>query len=340
VQKGRDLLQDTGIWDIYASVFDYPSLLVADEIGLFRVLESGPHDTEALLKALKVGRRALEALLPMLASLGLVRKVETQWHNTEDTRLFLLPSSEFYWGGMLSIGKKNTALFRELMNAVEAEVSGLKSSHVLGKSWREGDISSDLASTYAHGIHGQVSSSVTYAAGMDVFQTSFNILDVGAGAGSFSIAIANRNQNAKFTLLDLEPILNISRQYIKNAGLESRVTCHRANMFRDPWPRGFDGVLFSNILHDWSADECKFLLREAHGSLVPGGRIMIHEILMDDDQQGPPAAAAFSLTMLIRTEGKQYSYAEMSEMLVECGFRNPQKQKASGYYYIVTGEKP
>jgi hypothetical protein len=94
------------------------------------------------------------------------------------------------------------------------------------------------------------------------------------------------------------------------------------------------------MFHDWLPEKCHFLMAKSFNSLESGGRIVIHEMLYNDEKTGPFAAAAFSMMMLGWTEGKQYSGQELSAMLREIGFEEIQIQKAFGYYSIVSGRKP
>jgi len=50
--------------------------------------------------------------------------------------------------------------------------------------------------------------------------------------------------------------------------------------------------------------------------------------------------AAFSIVMLVWTEGEQYSGQELATMLAEAGFRDIEVQPTCGYWSIVTGRKP
>ena len=57
--------------------------------------------------------------------------------------------------------------------------------------------------------------------------------------------------------------------------------------------------------------------REDFEGLRPGGHILIHEMLYNDEKTGPFPIAAFSMIILGWTEGEQYSGKEISEMLVK-----------------------
>jgi hypothetical protein len=93
------------------------------------------------------------------------------------------------------------------------------------------------------------------------------------------------------------------------------------------------------IYHDWTPKKCRFLTGKSFESLGPGGHILIHEMLYNDEKTGPFPVAAFSMIMLGWTEGEQYSGKEISEMLSEAGFGNIQVRPTFGYWGIVTAQK-
>jgi hypothetical protein len=106
---------------------------------------------------------------------------------------------------------------------------------------------------------------------------------------------------------------------------------------------GIDADLhfYSNIYHDWSHEKGTFLTRKSFESLPPGGRIVVHEVLFDDDKTGPLAAAGYNIGMLLwSADGGQYSGRELSEMLTEAGFGQIEIKPTFGHNSIVTGIKP
>ena len=72
----------------------------------------------------------------------------------------------------------------------------------------------------------------------------------------------------------------------------------------------------------------------------PGGRIIVHEILFNEERTGPFAVAAFNVAMLIAMQGQQYSGKEITAMLTEAGFTDIEVKPTFGYWSIVTGRKP
>ena len=179
------------------------------------------------------------------------------------------------------------------------------------------------------------------AARQPVFAELAHLMDVGCGSGVYGIEIARANPGLRVTLMDLKEVAHEAGKYVAAEGMEDRVTTAGVNMFEQAWPTGPDGHLFCNVFHDWSDETNRDLARRSFEALPPGGRIFLHEILMDDDYTGPFEAAAFSLLMLIGTLGKQYSLGEFREILENAGFEDVQAQRTGGgYYSLVSARKP
>jgi cyclopropane fatty-acyl-phospholipid synthase-like methyltransferase len=166
------------------------------------------------------------------------------------------------------------------------------------------------------------------------------LLDVGGGSGCFSIAIAQRIAAIRCSVMELPAVCEVARGYIEEGGVADRVDTVAVDMFRQAWPQGYDGVLFSNVFHDWNVENNLILARRAHEILPRGGRVFVHEMLLAEDGSGPPTTASFSILMLFGTQGRQYSRSEVFRILAEVGFVDLEITEAHGYYSVISGRKP
>ena len=105
-------------------------------------------------------------------------------------------------------------------------------------------------------------------------------------------------------------------------------------------PTGFGAHLYSNMFHDWDVESCHRLAKISFDTLAPGGRILLCEVPIDDTRDGPLFAACFTVAMLIRERGRQYSIPEFREMLTGAGFMNFGSQQIFGYYHLISAQKP
>ena len=106
-------------------------------------------------------------------------------------------------------------------------------------------------------------------------------------AGSLAIAMLRDSrrrgeQGLSLSVFNLPSSVSIARERLQGAGLEKDISLLSGDFLRDPLPvppgqPGYDRVLFSRVLTDWSPEVCRLLLRKARAALAPGGRLVINE---------------------------------------------------------------
>jgi acetylserotonin N-methyltransferase len=165
------------------------------------------------------------------------------------------------------------------------------------------------------------------------------VLDAGGGSGCFMVAAAQAHAHLRCTVLELPAMCEVAAGYIQRGGVGDRVETHALDMFRQPWPTGYDTIFFSNVWHDWNVRTCQWLAARAFDALPSGGRILLHEMLLDDDGNGPVTAAAFSMLMLLATQGQQFTAGELKAILEASGFARIDVTPTHPYYSVVTGYK-
>jgi hypothetical protein len=139
-------------------------------------------------------------------------------------------------------------------------------------------------------------------------------------------------------VLDIAPVCAIAAQYVAAERLSERIHTLPSDMFDDPFPSA-DVHFYGNVYHDWPAEKCRFLTGKSYGALPSGGRLVIHEMLYDNDKNGPLEAAVYSVVMLLWQRGRQYSGAELTRMLTEAGFIEIEVKRSFGLWSIVCGRK-
>jgi len=90
----------------------------------------------------------------------------------------------------------------------------------------------------------------------------------------------------KAIVLDQPPICAVAREFAERYGVGDRISTHNANFFNDPYPKA-ELHFYRMIFHDWPPDRCNFFARKSFEHLPSGGRIVIHEMLFNDDRTGP-----------------------------------------------------
>ncbi len=115
----------------------------------------------------------------------------------------------------------------------------------------------------------------------DVMQGAQTLLDVGGGDGTIGCALAEKYPDLQVTVFNLPASAYLARQNIANKKMGERVSVHEGDFLTDELPSGFDRVLFSRVLCDWTPDVCRMLFEKSRRALRPGGKLVINEALID-----------------------------------------------------------
>lgn len=331
---------DTRIWDIWESMFILPVVTVSDELGVFEALSGEPLTTEELAAQLSLDARALAMLLAGLCAQGLIDKRLGRWSATHEARRWLHPAAKGYWGPFLGGNMIRGAMHAPLLQAIRA---GKRVQDVSDgpPPWERPSMTAEDAANVAAFMHAHSQAPARGAAVQGEFAEIASVLDVGCGSGVYGIEMAKHNPQLRVGLMDLKEMCVEVDKYIAAEGVGDRVRSLSVNMFTEAWPTGYEAHFFANIFHDWSSETNALLAKRSFDALPPGGRILLSEILMDDEGTGPWPAAAFSLMMLTGTLGKQYSLAEFREILEGAGFTDVcARRSGGGYYSLVSARKP
>lgn len=153
------------------------------------------------------------------------------------------------------------------------------------------------------------------------------VLDVGGGDATNAIALAKRHPHLHVSLLDLPSVVPLARERISRAGVADRVEAVEGDLFSPAFPAGFDCFLFIHQLVIWSQEQSTFLLRKAYEALPSGGRVVIFNMMSNDDDSGPPFAALASVYFVSIAAGKGmiYSWKDYESCLHAAGFRRTER---------------
>lgn len=307
--------------------------LVANDLGLFRHLGSARRAAE-LAAELAVDARALELVMNALVAIGLLVKTDDGYCNAPVAEQFL---GEAGYRG---------SIFRHI--------------HHCWDSWN------DLAGVLQRGgpdlvretviMHEQAEWNRDFIRGMDdvtrelapqvVAQLDLGgarrLLDIGGGPGTYARAFLDLHpQLEEVTVFDLPFALAVAAERITGFPRSASVRLVSGDFHHDPLGDGFDAVWISQVLHSQGEAGCHQLIGKAVQALTPGGRLFIHEFLVDDSRTRPVSAALFAVHMLVMTAaGRTYSGSEVAAWLREHGLVDIDVRPVSDDTGVVQGRKP
>lgn len=183
------------------------------------------------------------------------------------------------------------------------------------------------------GMHGfGMLSSPKVAAAFDLSRFR-RIVDLGGATGHLALAAKDRYPELQVALFDLPEVIEFSKGLVGD-----RAECITGDFFKDPLPPT-DLYSIGRILHDWSEDKIRLLLKRIYDALPAGGALLIAERLIDEDRRGPIGAHMQSLNMLVCTEGRERTLSEYTSLLLDAGFKTVRGQVTGTPLDAVLAEK-
>ena len=310
-------------------------VLTALELDLFTAVGEGA-SAEAVAARLGAAPRSTEMLLNALAALHLVSKQDGVFHNSPAAaRYFTAGSRDNARPGLL-----HTAhlwhRWSSLTEAVRAGTSVAREE----PGGRPEDRSEDWTEAFIAAMHRNASERAPLVV-RAVGELSGRMLDVGGGSGAYSIAFAKANPGLRAEILDQPQVLPIAQRHIREAGLEDRVSARPGDLRSDPFGTGYELVFLSAICHMLSPAENRDLFARSRQALVPHGRIVVQDFILEPDKTSPRFAALFALNMLVGTAaGSSYSEPEYAAWLREAGFANVQRVRLPGITGLMMANRP
>ena len=145
------------------------------------------------------------------------------------------------------------------------------------------------------------------------------LADVGGGHGMLLAAILRQYPQMQGVLYDLPEVVAAvpARQF---AGCEGQI-CIESGSFFERVPEGCDAYVMKHIIHDWSDDHCRKVLRLMRDQLPAQGRVLVCDKVVSDDP-APTPAKMLDIEMLVMTPGgKERTVEEFRDLFASAGLR-------------------
>lgn len=304
------------------------ALMTAHQLGIFEALRE-PKTVADVAAQCGTDTGMTEKLLIACCSLGVVRRDGDHFVLTRLACDTLLPESARYLGGVLDHSETLWWVFTGLPDIIRTGGRGAapKPPEAFISRWHE---------HWIWAMHGNAANGVAQwvARQLDLSDRSL-LLDVGGGPGTYSIALCQRFTNLKAVVWDVSQTIAIAEQVIERFHMKDRIAVQEGDWNRDEFGEGYDCLLMSNILHGHGS-QAETRLEQGMRALVPGGLLIAHDFLLNNDRSGPLPAALFNLMI------GAYTVNELIAVIRSVGFADASLiayngQRGAG---IVTAMRP
>ncbi len=316
------------------------TLLSAVEMELFTELAKHPEDLKSLQERLGLHPRSARDFFDALVALGLLERRDHLYCNIPSTDFFLDKRKPSYIGGILEMA--NHRLYPFWNNLTAALRTGEPQNEA-----RSGGLNF-FAALYAdpERLKGFLKAMTGLSRGANraiasrfPWKNYATAVDVGTAQGDLVVQVALANPHISGIGFDLPEVAPIFEDYAAAHGLSCRVKFQAGSFFEDPLPKA-DVVMMGHILHDWSLEEKKLLIRKAYDAVPSGGALIVYESIIDDNRSENVFGLLMSLNMLIETPaGFDYTGADCMGWMKDAGFRETRVERLLGPDSMVVGIK-
>lgn len=337
----------TPIFELYRGNYATELLTAAVvEFNVFGRLAQGAVPPEELRHVLGLAPRPAAVLFTALRAMGLVvADAAGRLDLSSLAREHLIPGGEFDVGGYLGLAAESPGV-REMVQRLrtnrpagrEADEQGTAFIYRAGvESAMEREAS---ARRLTLALAGRARNVAPVLAQRVSLADTACLLDAGGGTGIYSIAWLRRHRRLRAIVWDRPEVLKVTAEMAAAYDVADRLQCRAGDMFTDPVPEGADVCLLSNVLHDWDVAECRALVGRCAAALPPGGRLLIHDVLLNDAHDGPLPIALYSAALFTLTEGRAYSAAEFTGWLAGAGLEPQPPVPTLVHCAVLAGHKP
>ncbi len=292
-------------------------IYVAAELGIADMLTDGPRSIEELAQSTQSHAPSLYRMMRALASVGVFVEIDAK-------RFELTPMAEYLkTGAMRSIALMfnsdwNDKAWGHFLDSVKTGSTAFNKAYGMSLcDWLERNPEAAEVLNQANAIKAGNS----HQAIVDVYDFSdINILtDVGGGLGVLMAEILIANPLMQGIVADIPSVIEKAGRIIQARGIEDRCQTVDCDFF-SRIPSGSDAYLMSNVLHDWTDEQCRIILTNCCRAMKPESRLLVVEMVIPPGNE-PSVGKLLDLEMLVITGGRERTEEEFAELFVSSGFR-------------------
>jgi precorrin-6B methylase 2 len=306
----------------------------AMDFDVFSHVASGARTAEAVAKAAGAHAPSMRRLLDAVVALGHLRRTGDTYSLTPHASTFLVRGRPLFLEAAAVLTRGMEMAWSQLTEVVRTgERAGGADGERLVRAAFPMLARSIFPQNYA------AASAGVAALGTSTLKKITDILDVGAGTGVWSIPFAEAIPHARITALDYPEVIPLTREYAEKFSVAERFDYVEADLREaDFGKERYDLVLLGHVVHVEGRERTPRLLERCAKALRKGGRLLIAEVVPDDDRKGSAFAMLFSLNMLLG-DGDVFTLAEYRKWLKAAGFNGIRTLKVPAFSPLIVASK-
>lgn len=296
------------------------ALFAGLHVDIFSVLADGSKTAEQLAEATDIPLNRIVMLTTALSSVGLLTiSDDKKITNSPAAQSFLSKQTKYDFGDYLryQIDQQMYPFLLQLNAVMKGELSDDAIA-----SYRHWMTDEEQASVYSESQHaGSLGPGRTLARKVDLADAT-SLLDVGGGTGAMTISLCKEYPKLQATIIDFPNVAEIGWRFVSEADLVDRVRYIPGNAVEVQWPGNQDAILMSYLMSGVAGESVEGLLRKAFDAMAPGGKLMVHDFMVEQDRRGPALAALWQLQhMAFTPDARSLSVGWLTETGKKIGFQ-------------------
>lgn len=310
------------IMEIMQGAWTMQAFKAAVHLDVFSKLKE-PKAPVELAKELSASELGVELLLNALLSLELLDKHDGKFQLNKQVEPYLDKDSQLYMGEYLKLDKLKEAW----MQLPEIVKSGKPAAMVNECKTAEEFFPMLAAAIFP--LNYSVANLLATELKTAQLPAGAKVLDIAAGSGVWSLPMATGNKDLSVEALDFPAVLEVTKRFASQNGVESQYAYISGNWSECKLEADkYDLVLLGHILHSEGKERSEALLKECYRVLKKGGKIVIAEMISNNERSAPTFSQLFAINMFLLTEnGCVFTEAELEKMLSACGFKDVVRPK-------------
>ena len=326
---------DTTRLQRYARAYtESATFYAALDLELFTHVANGADTPAKLATALEITDLNAERLVTACLAMGLLEGTGDSLRNAADSDRYLVKGKPGYAEAWMTFTRPDIPewlkLTDHLRNRTEPTTLGMYA---------------DLTVEQARAYH-----AATYSIGMGAgkkfarevdLSGRRKLLDLGGGSGAYSIAATRAFPELKAVVLDLPPVIEVTKDYLRENHAQDRVSTQVGDFTRDPFPDDVDAIVMASNLPIYGEAVIQHVIQRAYDALLPGGEMHLVGEMIHDDRLGPLDAALWGLSETLNNSGgKAHTTGQCRRYFETAGFTNVTDSVfVPGVLHLVTGVK-
>ena len=203
----------------------------------------------------------LEAFLRACEAMGFLKHEQGRFGNTAFSEKYLVEGEPYYVGDLIKLQYHELGNWGNLYN-------------ILLKNKGEDDSKETVHTIFIKAMNnlGQIGEAEALTDAVDMSNCK-RMADFGGGSGLYSIALCKKYPHLQVTLVDKKETLEVTREFLADTSVKSRIILQEADIVRDILEEKYDTVLLSDVVYD--ARIAEPVLNNVRNCLTPGGQLII-----------------------------------------------------------------